>query len=170
MEKEFPFVHVPDHLREIVGEPDKGTRLYRVYASEEFTSVWFDALCEICHGPGMVSPGGVSMYAKVSREAVHKRLKSGKLTGFLFHVVTDSMLSKIVGGNIKSLKFSGRPYCYIPTSECKAWALELESRGREPLGPGEGSDNFMKAPWGWRKKVVKEEEHCDRQKIDSELL
>jgi len=29
----FPFVEIPQHLQEIVGEPDPGTRIFRAYGN-----------------------------------------------------------------------------------------------------------------------------------------
>ena len=63
------------------------------------------------------------MFAGVSRAAVHKRLKDGKLTAFLFHV---TRASRSIFGYQKKLK--QLPYAYVPVSECKAWGVELKSR------------------------------------------
>jgi hypothetical protein len=117
----FPFVEVPKELERILGSRDPGTRIYRREGSQEESSVWFDLLTEIV-GPS-VSPGGVGMYCPVSRAAVYKRLKEGKLSIFLFHVThrrtTLFGKNKIVRDN---------PYGYIPTSEARAWRQELEQR------------------------------------------
>jgi len=63
------------------------------------------------------------MYAPVSRAAVHKRLKEGKLTGFFFHVTHRRR-------NFFGLDLSTRELAigFIPVSECKAWRAELEQR------------------------------------------
>ncbi len=68
----FPFVEIPDNYKDIIGVPDPGTRLYRAYGSSDDAVKWSDAVFNICHGYGAVSPGGVAMYAKVSRPGVHK--------------------------------------------------------------------------------------------------
>ena len=78
-----------------------------------------------------VSPGGVSMFAPVSRAAVHKRLKEGRITAFCFHVVHDE---KTFFGTTRKAK--ERPYIYIPISECKAWAKELQERFGDRDGDG----------------------------------
>src|SRR5271154_5785276 len=80
----FHFVAIPMELDEFSGKPGSGTRIYRRDGSQEESAVWFDVLTELI-GPS-VSPGGVGMYCPVSRAAVYKRVKEGKLSMFLFHV------------------------------------------------------------------------------------
>ncbi len=121
MDEEFPFVVVPDHLRPIVGNPDKGTRMYRAYGSEAEFKRWIDAVMEI-DPSGNVSPGGVSMYVEVSRAGVHKRMKEGRLSAFLFHVIEKTTRF----GSREVLRSGGRPYVDIPLSECFAWHEQLQ--------------------------------------------
>lgn len=121
MQTEFPFVQIPTELYPILGVPDPGTRMYRRDGSQEESAVWFDALTEVI-GPS-VSPGGVGMYCPVSRAAVYKRIKEGRLSIFLFHVThRDTTLF----GKNKILR--DNPYGYIPASEARAWRMELEAR------------------------------------------
>lgn len=117
----FPFVEVPDALRVVVGEPIGQTRIYRKTGPAEEDGYWFDVLCET-FGP-MVSPGGVSMFAPVSRAAVHKRMKEGKLTCFLYDV---SFRKRNLFGRSKEVR--ERDMSYIPVSECKAWGQEIMER------------------------------------------
>jgi hypothetical protein len=117
----FPFVEIPEELEAIVGKRDSGTRIYRRDGSQEESSVWFDLLTEII-GPS-VSPGGVGMYCPVSRAAVYKRIKEGKLSIFLFHV---TYRKTTLFGKNKILR--DHPYGYIPASEARAWREELEER------------------------------------------
>src|ERR1700760_3277507 len=84
MSTDFPFVQVPEELRMVVGEQIAGTRIFRKTGPAEEDGYWFDVLTER-FGP-LVSPGGVSMFAPVSRAAVHKRMKEGKLTCFLYSI------------------------------------------------------------------------------------
>lgn len=130
MSKEFPFVKVPDRMLKHLGDPDPGTRLYRRFATQNDYRAWFSAASKICKPEGMVSPGGAAGYARVSRAGVHKRLKEGRLTGFIFHEIKDSIFfkdrKKLVDGRSPS---SG----YIPVIECKAWAAELEGKTVEEL-------------------------------------
>lgn len=61
----------------------------------------------------------------MSRAAVHKRLRTGGLTAFVFHAPEDNVQQpwylRILGNDTRGL-------CYIPVSECVAWAEELEKR------------------------------------------
>lgn len=158
MKQEFPYVEVPEHLKPIVGEPDPETRLYRAYGDQEGVAEWFDAVSEICGAEGTVSPGGVSMYAGVSRPGVHKRMKEGRLTAFLYHVVKSSKFLK----DRKKLEDGGRPFSLIPVVECKAWHEELKSKrdqnetNKEAAGDGDWDGKFMdKPPKDWKEKVRK---------------
>lgn len=144
----FPFVEIPEHLKEIVGVLDPGTRLYRAYGTEKDGTNWFDAIFEICHGDGAVSPGGAAAYAKVSRPGVHQKLKAGGLTGFVFHVETEGIFLK----GKKKLSANANFYCLIPVSECKAWAQELAKKrdkaevNKEVMGDGNFNDMYLDTP------------------------
>jgi hypothetical protein len=123
MKKDFKYLEIPASLKPFIGEPDPDTRIYRREGSDEESGPWFDALGEHLSGEGFVSPGGVMMYAPVSRAAVHKRLKEGKMTAFCFHVVEAKRSIFVYQKKLKQL-----PYVYIPVSECKAWGEELKTR------------------------------------------
>lgn len=124
MQTEFPFVKIPAELEPIIGKRERGTHMYRRDGSQEESAAWFEILTEII-GPS-VSPGGVGMYCPVSRAAVYKRIKEGKLSIFLFHVTHRK--TTLFGKN-KILR--DNPYGYIPVSEAKAWRQELEQRAIE---------------------------------------
>src|SRR5438309_11692087 len=121
MQTEFPFVSIPADLETIIGKREAGTHIYRRDGSQEESAAWFEMLTEII-GPS-VSPGGVGMYCPVSRAAVYKRIKEGKLSIFLFHVTHRK--TTLFGKN-KILR--DNPYGYIPVSEARAWRQELEQR------------------------------------------
>lgn len=121
MQTDFPYLEVPEEFFPIVGKPDEGTRVYRRDGAQEESGPWFDVVSEIAGES--ISPGGVGMYCPVSRAAVYKRMKEGKLTAFLFQVTYHK--TTLFGGERKVRE---RPYCYIPASECRAWAKELEER------------------------------------------
>ena len=151
MNKEFPYLDVPGSLKPVVGIADPETRIYRREGSDEDSGPWFDALCEHFPGEGFISPGGVGMYAPVSRAGVYKRLKEGNLTAFCFHVVK---AERSLFGYQKKLK--ERPYVYVAVSECKAWGQDLRARpdrkeayleaagGEKPDGQGEFLDEPKK--------------------------
>jgi len=122
METDFPYIEITQELQKVVGKPDPGTRIYRRKGSYRESGIWFQAL-DWFTDDSYVSPGGVSMYAPVSRAAVHRRLKEGRLTAFAFHVIHNE---KSFFGTEREAK--SRPYIYIPVSECKAWAKELERK------------------------------------------
>ena len=82
---------------------------------------WFDGLC--LHIGPCVSPGGAAIYAKVSRAAVYKRMKSGGLTAFCFKITAKT---RTLFGNERKLK--ELPLIYIPYEECKAWSVDLDLR------------------------------------------
>ena len=123
MDTDFPYLGIPDRLKPIVGEPDLGKRIYRIEGTDAEVGPWYEAICECFPDDSFVSPGGVGMFAGVSRPAVHKRLKEGKLTAFSFHV---TRATQSIFGYQKKIK--QLPYMYIPVSECKAWGAELKSR------------------------------------------
>lgn len=115
------FVEILADDVEVVGPSDDGTRIRRRQGSEEECAEWFEYIHE--RFGNTVSPGGVSMFLPVSRAAVHKRLKSGKLTAFLFHV---THRERTFFGRTREVK--AQPYVYIPVIECKAWAAEVALR------------------------------------------
>lgn len=121
MATEFPFVIIAPELESLIGTPDEGTHIYRKEGTQEESAVWFELLTEII-GPS-VSPGGVGMYCPVSRAAVYKRIKEGKLSMFLFHV---THRKTTLFGKTKTLRQT--PFAYIPVSEAQAWRRELEER------------------------------------------
>ena len=121
MDADFPYIEVPEEAAKVFGHPDNGTRIYRAEGSEEESGPWFEAVCAIAGD--CVSPGGASMFAPVSRAAVHKRVKEGSLTAFLFHV---TKTRKALFGKQRQVRET--PFIYVPVSELKAWAKELEAR------------------------------------------
>lgn len=119
-------VHVPPELLPILGVCDEGTRVYRAHGPESGVGQWYETLHE--YFGAMVSPGGVSMFAPVTRAGVHARIKRGQLTIFLYHV--EHLTTSLVLRRPK-VKTEARPYVYIPVSECKAWGNELLRRKEE---------------------------------------
>lgn len=120
---EFPFINVPPEACPIVGEPTAGTRFYRREGTHEECGEWFESIGQIFQGDVGLSPGGVAMFVPVSRAAVHKRLREGRLTGFAFYVTSQG---KSLWG--KPRKIKERPYLVLSVSECKAWAKELKRK------------------------------------------
>lgn len=121
MSTDFPFVVVPPELCAAFGERVSGSRIYRKAGPQEEISYWQDAVFQLCGNA--VSPGGAAGYAQVSRAAIHKRMKEGKLTCFLFDI---SHRKRNLFGVSKSVREMA--VALIPVSECKAWAEELKQR------------------------------------------
>jgi hypothetical protein len=122
-QNKFSFINVPPEALPIVGEPTAGTRFYRRKGSDEECGEWFEAIGRFFKGDVGLSPGGVAMFVPVSRAAVHKRLREGRLTGFAFHVTSQG---KSLWG--KPRKIKERPYLVLSVSECQAWAKELKRK------------------------------------------
>src|ERR1035441_9969904 len=120
---ELPFINVLPEALPIVGQPTPGTRFYRREGSDEECGEWFEGIGKIFGGDVGLSPGGVAMFVPVSRAAVHKRLREGRLTGFAFYVTSQG---KSLWG--KPRKIKARPYLVLSVSECKAWAKDLKRK------------------------------------------
>jgi len=121
MSKEFPFVEIPDELLPVIGELRGNTRIYYTKGSADGLAEWYQAISSVF--PNLVSPGGVSMFAPVTRAAVNKRIREGRLTSFSYYS------EESMKGLFFNLKESRKtPFVYIPVSECIAWAKEIEER------------------------------------------
>lgn len=114
-------VEIPVRLLPVIGRPDPGTRIYRQKGPPDDLPLWHEAIGEVF--PRLLSPGGVSMYAPVSRAAVHKALLAGRLTAFAFHVTKPV---KTLFGGLREQRET--PYVYIPSVEAQGWGKELEQR------------------------------------------
>lgn len=117
----FPFLEVPPELAPVLGDRDRDSRVYRKKGSPEEAGAWFDLVSSVAGAT--VSPGGVLMYCPVSRAAIYKRMKEGKLTAFNFY--PSEAPTKFFAGLLRGREM---PYCLIPVSEAKAWRVELEER------------------------------------------
>jgi hypothetical protein len=140
METGFPYLQMTTAERKkLVGKLDKGTRIYRREGTYKESGEWCVAMDDVFEDQ-FVSPGGVCMFVPVSRAAVHKRIKEGRLTALCFHVVHDE---KTFFGNVRKAKAT--PFVFIPVSECKAWAKEIaEKRGEvETIDPSDASQEFL---------------------------
>jgi hypothetical protein len=140
MATEFPYLQMTTPERKkLVGKPDKGTRIYRREGTYKESGEWCVAMDEVFDDK-FVSSGGVGMFVPVSRAAVHKRMKEGRMTALCFHVVHDE---KTFFGNVRKAKAT--PFVFIPVSECMTWAKEIaEKRGLvETDDPSDESQGFL---------------------------
>jgi hypothetical protein len=129
----FVHVTVPGRLLPLLGDRDRGTRIYRRFGSREDFGQWFDAVWQVCAPEGALPPGAVGQYATVSRAGVHKRMKEGRLTAFLYHLL-DGDEAERPANDLKGAK----PYTFIPVQECRAWAEALNgarSAGQDGPAP-----------------------------------
>ena len=140
METDFPYLRVTAaDGKKLVGKQQKGTRIYRREGTYKESGEWCVAMGEVFDDQ-FVSPGGVSMFVPVSRAAVHKRMKEGRLTALCFHVVQDE---RTFFGNVRKAKAT--PFVFIPVSECKAWAKEIAEKrgGVETIDRSDASQEFL---------------------------
>ena len=139
MSIELPYLKVTPEMKSIVGKCDKGTRIHRREGSYAEAGKWFLQLDELFKDR-FVSPGGVSMFVRISRAAVHKRMKEGRLSAFCFHVVHEE---KTFFGNVRKAKAT--PFVTNPVSECKAWAKEIDEKRGQPevLHESDLDDTFL---------------------------
>jgi hypothetical protein len=144
MSTKIRHIEIPEHVRPLLGNLDSGTRMYHQLGSQKEFERWFDAVCEACAPDGALSPGAAGIYAQVSRAGVHKRMREGRLTAFLFRLAR--------GGGPDNNKDqsgdAGRPYTFIPVRECRAWAKSLKARRRGESHPREhtGHDARIASP------------------------
>jgi len=136
---DIEFVDIPFSRSRVIGEADEGTRVFRQLGREREFESWWDTVSELCAPDGSVSPGGASMFAPVSRAAVYKRLKEGRLTAFMFHWVP-----KGKRWSIKELfgPHGEREVMCVPVVELRQWGDLLKDRRGAPL-PEEFDDKFL---------------------------
>ena len=147
MRTEIQHVEVPASLSKEVGRVRRGTRSY--YREGDLTEAfgWYKALKEHY---GAISPGDVSLLVGVSRNAVYKRIKQGRLTAFfytlrkrqaVFRVRRGDLAQDITVGNLHP-----RVQCFIPFAECESWRTLVLRRkqGLEVVGRGGGLVMMMK--------------------------
>jgi hypothetical protein len=161
MNTEFPFVEVTKKDRALVGKPDPGTRVYKQGGPD--SGVWFTALMERYPNERFVSPGGVSMFAEVTRAAVHVRLKAGKLTAFCYQ---PTEVKKTIFGNLRKIRKTS--FVYIPVSECEAWGRELKERRARLVAEKEFESR--KKEWVDRMVQLQLEESGEPKDLDQSFL
>ena len=140
MNDDFPYVEIKPVLKRVIGEKVPETRMYNAAGTQKDYVAWFDAIT--LHVGPCVSPGGAAARAHVTRAAVYKRMKEGRITAFLFHAPEDNKdLPKL----LRIFRAPDIPYCYIPVSECQAWGDAMKERAdlrEEALRDGEDKKNW----------------------------
>ena len=114
-------VTITKEMESVIGSADEGTRIFRAEGDSKTYQRWWDVLAK--HFPrGLVSPGGAAPYAGVSRAAVHKAMREGRVTVFAFHMLKEKR------GLLGTKIVRESPYIYMPVVEMKAWGMELQAR------------------------------------------
>ena len=125
---ENEYINVSRGLARVCGKRDEGTRIHRRTGDVDAFQMWYEAVCERVEG-GVLPFTWVPRYVRVSRTAVHKRVKEGRLTAFLFEFDVAG-LRRVLDGRAKN------QYVLVPLTEVKAWAANMEDR-RERSGKAE---------------------------------
>ncbi|CCK81149.1 hypothetical protein [Desulfobacula toluolica] len=162
MREVINFIDIPEEYKQAIGAPDPGTRLYRQFGHDKEKELWWDAILSITKERNVVSPGGASSFVGVSRTAVHKRIKEGRLTAFAFHTVEENKLLKKINISYEQLAESGWPQIlYIPWSELKDWRNYINSRKQKAslrkknMDADHTDDKFLKGNLAWKNKKRK---------------
>ncbi len=162
MKEIITFITIPKKHKNSIGEPDPGTMLYRQFGHDEEKELWWDAILTITKGYNVVSPGGAASFVGVSRTAVHKRIKEGRLTAFAFHTIEDNKTLKKINIKYEQLADSGMPQIiYIPWIELKDWQEYIKRRKEKTLKnkaisrSGHTNDKYLKGNSAWKKRKKK---------------
>lgn len=104
---------------------DPGTRIYREKGTEIQMRHWLREVHDAFNGE-LLPFEWVADYVGVSRNSLHKRIKSGKLTVLVFE------MQEYVKGVLGSTRTRMRcEYKYIPKEECDSWReLLIEQRNK----------------------------------------
>ena len=122
MEGEFPYLKITDKLRHIIGSRDEDLRVFRQEGKAVDFLIWVRDLNDSVKG-GVVPSSWAPVIVGVSRTAFHKRVKSGRLTVFVFeHREYEFNLVM----NLVPRKKGEYSYCVF--SECEAWRDEIQTR------------------------------------------
>lgn len=158
MKEVINFIEVPENLFPIIGHPDPNTRLYRQFGDETINTLWWDALLTLQPDISFVSPGGAASFVGVSRTAVHKRIKEGRLTAFVFYLIEKNEFLKRFNIERKQLASSGWPQeIFIPWCELKDWREYIQTRKgkedqlKEIVKEGHPYNKFLKGNKIWSK-------------------
>jgi hypothetical protein len=122
----FPFIEVPKRLLGYLGKKEKGTREYTAVGDAEVFRQWVNALLAEEDLP-VVTFTWATLYVGVSREAVYKRCREGRLTLFGFYV--DKSIPFF--GRVKFVRAS---YGFLSLKELQAWREELQARKGQRAG------------------------------------
>lgn len=113
---------VKSYERKTRRRADPGTRIYRERSPQVYLHAWLEELQAMFAGE-LVPFEWVADYVEVSRAAVHKRVKAGGLTLFVFEM--EETVRGVLGGLRERMRGE---YRYVPKSECDHWRSILLDR------------------------------------------
>lgn len=118
-----PTIKIPERLLSVLGEPEGASRnVFIQKGSLHHAQGWYLALLRVF---GEVVPvPNVTLFVPVSRNAIHKRIKDGKLSCFKFQI------------NETERKGTKResPHAFVPVYECILWYQEYHDRLTYQMG------------------------------------
>lgn len=97
---------------------DPGTRLYRVREHWPGLQEWVHQL-QAAFGGELLPFEWVPDYVRVTRAAVHKRVRKGQLTVFAFEALDE--FASVLG--VRPRPKMRAEYRYVPRTECDIWLL-----------------------------------------------
>ena len=122
MADSIPFVVVPAKLAKSVGKPGSRTRRYEMVGGHPELQTWLSILGEQFVGD-LLPLNWCPEYVGVTRAAIHKRIKAGNLTAFVFCLVGKPFT--VFGAKYAITR---QEFAYVLRSECDAWQKQLLER------------------------------------------
>ena len=113
---------VPANLLTRVGSLRRGTCTYETRGDHDAYREWVNALFSHFMA-GLLNPSCAGMYAGVSRTALHKALREGRLIAFSFRLTQPQEGPREVGP----------PYVLIPIDELNSWRRVLAERAKQHI-------------------------------------
>ncbi len=113
-------IRIPKELHVAFGSPSPNSpTVYQKEGGVNHAQDWYRALRQVVGD--VVALPSVSLFVPVSRNAIHKRVKQGKLSCFKF---------KISEGDpdVSASLNRERPHAFVPVIECKLWYQEFHDR------------------------------------------
>lgn len=127
-------ISIPSKLHVAFGEPGSTTpNVFEQEGDVWHALSWFNVLRKVV-GEVVALPT-VSLLVPVSRNAIHKRIKEGKLSVFKYTVIES-------GEGVSESLNRGRPHAFVPVLECKLWFQDMHDRTVAREG-GESEDIML---------------------------
>ncbi len=115
-----------NEMKDFFGHPsEESPSTYRREGEFIHVEDWFKLLRKLVGE--VVSVPDVSLFVPVSRNAIHKRIKQGKLSCFQYQITEG-------GPGVSKSLVRGSPYSFVPVRECKIWYQEQFDRTQNKSG------------------------------------